>query len=115
MIIQIGVNKTVSLTDFSKALQAGQKPDTSQEVVQDVEVRAGRKGKLRLQGYPCSAHGSLWVPFPRVKRGKGFGEPPSPLSPVARAFRPSFTKTVRFIIKIHTDSLLLRKPHLIHG
>lgn len=93
---------------------AGRKPDTSQEVLLHVEVQAGRKGKHRLQGYPCSTCGPLWVPFLRVKRGKGFGEPPSPLLPLARSFRSSFTKTVRFIMKIHTDSLLLRKLHLTH-
>lgn len=61
MITQIGVNRTaVSLTDFSKALLAGRKPDTSQEVVLAVEGQAGRKGKHRLQGTPpCSACGSL--------------------------------------------------------
>lgn len=117
MFTQNGVNKTASFTDFSEALLAGRKPDTSQEVVLDVavEVQAGRKGKQGLQGSSCSACGSLWVPFPRAKRGKGFGEPPSPLLTLATSFRSGFTKTVRFIMKTDTDSLPLRKPYLTHG
>lgn len=71
-----------------------------------------QKREAQAAGYPSLL--SMWK-SPRVKRGKGFGEPPLPLAPLARSLRSGFTKTVRFIMKIDTDSLLLRKPHLTHG
>lgn len=102
----------LSFTDISKALITARKPDMSQEVVLDVEVQTGRKGKDRLQGYPCSACGSLWVRFPRVKRGKGLGNHlrHSCLWP-AELSDPVFLKQSCLLWKL-TATLLHRKPHL---